>query len=134
MTRVTGGCHCGAVGFEVMGEFSSGMECNCSHCDIKGLLLAFVPRPDFVLTRGEDETAIYHFNRGAIDHVFCKTCGVEAFGFGAAPDGTRWPRSTCAASTGSTAARSPSKKSTARNSEYGETHPCADYLSLAPGS
>ena len=89
MTRVTGGCHCGAVGFEVMGEFSSGMECNCSHCDIKGLLLAFVPRTDFVLTRGEDETAIYHFNRGAIDHVFCKTCGVESFGFGAAPDGTK---------------------------------------------
>jgi hypothetical protein len=89
MTRVTGGCHCGAVGFEVTGEFSAGMECNCSHCDIKGLLLAFVPRSDFALTRGDDETCTYHFNRGVIDHVFCKTCGVEAFGFGAAPDGTK---------------------------------------------
>ncbi len=89
MTRMTGGCHCGAVGFEVVGDFSSGMECNCSHCDIKGLVLAFVPRTDFTLLRGEDETETYHFNRGAIDHVFCKTCGVEAFGFGAAPDGTQ---------------------------------------------
>lgn len=86
MTHVTGGCHCGAVRFEAEGHFSTGLECNCSHCEKKGFVLAFLPRPDFKLTKGEGAFTTYHFNRGAIDHNFCKTCGTQAFGIGSGPD------------------------------------------------
>ncbi|MBY9065835.1 GFA family protein [Hyphomonas sp. WL0036] len=88
MTHVTGGCHCGKIRFEAEGDFSSGIECNCSHCDKKGFVLAFIPKQDFSLVSGEGAYTTYHFNRGAIDHNFCTTCGVQAFGFGKGPDGT----------------------------------------------
>lgn len=88
MSEVTGGCHCGAVRFTASGDFSAGIECNCSHCDKKGLILAFVPKAAFSLTSGDGAYKTYHFNRGMIDHNFCKTCGVQPFGFGKAPDGS----------------------------------------------
>jgi len=72
MTRVTGGCQSGAVRLEAEGDFPSGMECNCSHCDRKGFVLALLGRQDFKLTKGE----------GA-----CTTCGTQAFGLGAGPGG-----------------------------------------------
>ena len=87
MSKITGGCHCGSVRYEAEGDFSTGMECNCSHCDMKGFVLAFVPRASFTLTKGEDAFSTYHFNKGAIDHNFCATCGVQAFGYGTGQDG-----------------------------------------------
>lgn len=87
MTKITGGCHCGAIRFAAEGDFSTAMECNCSHCSMKGFKLAFVPREAFDLTQGEDAFTTYHFNKGVIDHNFCKTCGVEAFGYGPGPNG-----------------------------------------------
>lgn len=88
MTRITGGCHCGAIRFEAEGEFSTAFECNCSHCAMKGFKLAFVPRENFSLTQGEGAYTTYHFNKNVIDHNFCSTCGVEAFGYGVGPDGS----------------------------------------------
>lgn len=88
MTRVEGGCHCGAIRFEAEGDISSGIECNCSHCDKKGFVLAFVPRGNFTLLKGDDAVTTYHFNKGAIDHNFCKICGVQPFGYGTGPDGS----------------------------------------------
>lgn len=87
MSKVEGGCHCGALRFTAEGDFSSGMECNCSHCEAKGFVLAFVPRDKFTLTRGDGAYTTYHFNRAMIDHTFCKTCGTEAFAFGKSPGG-----------------------------------------------
>jgi hypothetical protein len=88
MSKIEGGCHCGAIRFEAEGDFSAGIECNCSHCDKKGFVLAFVPRADFSLTCGEGAYTTYHFNRGMIDHNFCSTCGVQPFGYGKGPDGS----------------------------------------------
>jgi hypothetical protein len=31
-----GSCHCGRIAFEVDGEFTQAIECNCSHCSRKG--------------------------------------------------------------------------------------------------
>ncbi|WP_461600000.1 GFA family protein [Achromobacter marplatensis] len=39
-----GSCHCGQIEFEVDGDVSQVLECNCSHCSRKGYLLWFVPR------------------------------------------------------------------------------------------
>lgn len=87
MTLHTGGCHCGAVRYEVEADLSSVIECNCSHCSKKGFLLAFAPRSAFALKSGEDQLGEYTFNTGKIRHLFCTTCGVQSFGQGVAPNG-----------------------------------------------
>jgi hypothetical protein len=84
METKTGGCHCKKVRYEVKIDLSKqALECNCSHCQIKGLLLEFVPESDFTLTAGEGEMTEYRFNTNKLEHLFCKTCGVEAFCKGA---------------------------------------------------
>lgn len=82
MKTYKGSCHCKTVTHEVEGEFTEGMSCNCSHCKRKGFLLAFVPESNFHLISGEDNLTTYHFNKHHIDHVFCKTCGVQSFAHG----------------------------------------------------
>lgn len=83
-----GSCHCGAVKFEAEGTPESVMECNCSHCQRKGFKLWFVPGSAFTLQQGEDALTTYRFNKHAIDHRFCKTCGCQAFGQSKTEDGS----------------------------------------------
>jgi hypothetical protein len=83
-----GGCHCKSVRYAVKIDLSKeAIECNCSHCQIKGLLLIFVPKDDFTLTQGEENLTEYRFNTNKIAHMFCKTCGVEPFAYGGDNDG-----------------------------------------------
>lgn len=82
MQKYHGRCHCGAVSYEVEGDFTEGLKCNCSHCSRKGFLLAFVPESQFKLLTGADNVTIYQFNKKHIDHTFCKTCGVQSFSRG----------------------------------------------------
>jgi hypothetical protein len=77
-----GSCHCGRVAYEVEGELGSVIECNCSHCGRKGLLLWFLPREKLTLRMPLEDTEIYKFNRHVIEHRFCPACGVEPFAFG----------------------------------------------------
>lgn len=90
MTETTlhsGSCHCGAVAFEVETDLSQVIECNCTHCYRKGLMLTFVEPDKLRVTAGEEATREYLFNTHNIHHQFCPTCGVEPFGFGKGPDG-----------------------------------------------
>ncbi len=80
-----GSCHCGRVAFEVEGEPATLIECNCSHCSRKGYLLWFVPQEQFRLQQGNDALATYQFNKHAIDHRFCTTCGCAPFAQGQDP-------------------------------------------------
>lgn len=82
MKTHNGSCHCGIVTFEAAGDFTEALRCNCSHCKRKGFLLAFVPESAFTLKTGADNLTTYQFNKRHIDHMFCKTCGVQAFGHG----------------------------------------------------
>jgi hypothetical protein len=76
----TGGCHCGAVRFEVDGPAEIEVhECNCSICSMSGYLHLTVPRSRFRLLRGEDRLTTYRFNTGVAQHLFCSTCGVKSF-------------------------------------------------------
>jgi len=80
-----GSCHCGRVAFDVEGDPGQVIECNCSHCSRKGYLLWFVPADKFRLRQGQDDLATYQFNKHAIDHKFCTTCGCAPFATGKDP-------------------------------------------------
>lgn len=82
----TGSCQCGAIAFEVDTDLGQTMTCNCSRCRRLGWVLTFVPASDFRLTR-DGPTTEYRFNRGAISHRFCPTCGIEPYARGTGPDG-----------------------------------------------
>jgi hypothetical protein len=84
-----GSCHCGKVAFEVEGELTGAMECNCSICTRKGSLMWFVPRDKLRLLTPEDAMTTYTFNKHVIEHRFCKTCGIHAYGEGVDPKGNR---------------------------------------------
>jgi hypothetical protein len=75
-----GGCHCGAVAFEVDAPARPDvLECTCSVCSMTGFLHLIVPRERFRLLRGADRLAEYRFGTGTARHLFCTTCGVKSF-------------------------------------------------------
>ncbi|XP_036380822.1 centromere protein V [Megalops cyprinoides] len=90
----TGGCHCGAVRFEVWGSPDLHVfNCNCSICTKKQNLHFIVPKSQFKLLQGSKNLTTYTFNTHTAKHTFCKTCGVQSFytprsnpdGYGVAP-------------------------------------------------
>lgn len=85
-----GSCHCGRIAFEVEGEFTQVMDCNCSICSRKGSLLWFVPRKQFRLLTPEENLSTYTFNKHTIKHRFCSKCGIHPFGEGVEPSGNQW--------------------------------------------
>ena len=78
--KYTGGCHCGAVRFEVeAGDYVTVQDCNCSICSKSGYLHLIVSRSKFKLLQGEDNLISYTFDTGEAKHLFCKTCGIKSF-------------------------------------------------------
>jgi hypothetical protein len=75
-----GGCHCGAVAFEVLAPARLVVqECNCSICSASGYWHLIVPRQRFALLRGQDSLSEYTFGTGVARHLFCRNCGVKSF-------------------------------------------------------
>ena len=74
-----GGCHCGAVAFEVEGELTEVLQCNCSICTQKAYLHWIVPTRSFRLLTGQERLTTYRFNTGVARHLFCARCGVASF-------------------------------------------------------
>jgi hypothetical protein len=76
----TGGCHSGAVCFQVEAELPWELgRCNCSVCSKSGYLHLIVPNQQFFLLQGEENLTTYTFNSGVAKHFFCKTCGIKPF-------------------------------------------------------
>ncbi len=89
MEKYTGACHCRNVRYEVELDLSQpSIECNCSHCQMKGFILQFVSPEQFNVLQGEEELKTYKFNKHLINHLFCTDCGVEPFARGKNPDGS----------------------------------------------
>jgi hypothetical protein len=83
-----GSCHCGNVKFSVDAALpAKAIECNCSHCRAKGLLLAFFPPAQFTVKSGADRVKTYTFNTHKIQHQFCPDCGTQPFAYGTGQDG-----------------------------------------------
>ena len=75
-----GGCHCGAVRFEVEAPaVLEAYECNCSICAKTAFLHLIVPEARFRLLAGAEALTTYTFNTGVAKHLFCGACGVKAF-------------------------------------------------------
>jgi hypothetical protein len=82
MSLVThrGGCHCGAVAFEVQAPARVTVsDCNCSICRMSGYLHLIVPQERLRLLRGAEALTTYSFNTGTARHLFCRHCGVKSF-------------------------------------------------------
>ena len=76
----SGGCHCGAVAFEVSAPSRLRVQqCNCSICSMSGFLHLIVPADRFRLLQGTDRLETYRFNTGTARHLFCRTCGIKSF-------------------------------------------------------
>lgn len=84
-----GSCHCGRVAFDVEGELTSAMTCNCSICSRKGAVMWFVPRDNLQLLTPEDAASTYTFNKHVIKHQFCPVCGIHPYGEGTDQQGNR---------------------------------------------
>ncbi|AMO21874.1 GFA family protein [Ramlibacter solisilvae] len=85
--KYRGSCHCGQVAYEVEGEISGVISCNCSMCQRKGSLLWFVPRESLTLLTPENASSVYKFNKHVIAHHFCPSCGIHPYGEGRDPQG-----------------------------------------------
>ncbi|KAL4224331.1 hypothetical protein ACF0H5_017786 [Mactra antiquata] len=75
-----GGCHCGAVRFQVKAPAKVHVyKCNCSVCEKKQNDHFIVPDSRFQLLQGDDKITTYTFNTHKAKHTFCKICGVQSF-------------------------------------------------------
>lgn len=76
----TGGCHCGAIKFEVNAPAQVEVEdCNCSICSKSGFLHLIVPKSEFRLLQGAEQLQTYQFNTSIAKHYFCAICGIKPF-------------------------------------------------------
>ncbi|KAL5017484.1 hypothetical protein ScPMuIL_007073 [Solemya velum] len=80
LVKHCGGCHCGAVRFEVLAPSQVHVyHCNCSICVKKQNWHIIVPRSNFTLLKGEDSLKTYTFGTHQAKHMFCSICGVQSF-------------------------------------------------------
>ncbi|MHA6769563.1 GFA family protein [Sphingobium ummariense] len=73
-----GGCHCGAVRFQVTLSqgFDTARRCTCSYCRMRGAVAVSARFGDMKITKGADKLSSYRFNTGAAQHFFCSLCGI----------------------------------------------------------
>jgi hypothetical protein len=74
-----GSCHCGQVRFRIQADLSQLTRCTCSICRKKGMLGCYVTPEHFELIQGEENLALYQFNKKIAKHFFCRSCGIHAF-------------------------------------------------------
>jgi hypothetical protein len=78
-----GGCHCGAVRYEVDLDLTGGASrCNCTICTMKGAIGVTVKPDAFRLLAGDDKLTDYTRPGNPNHHLFCKVCGIHSFGRG----------------------------------------------------
>jgi hypothetical protein len=87
MATHRGSCHCGRIAYALEADIGDVVSCNCSMCQRRGTLLFFVPRTAVTMETPLEDASVYTFNRHAIHHHFCPTCGCAPISFGTDPKG-----------------------------------------------
>jgi hypothetical protein len=81
--RHQGGCHCGAVRFEVALDVArNAMRCNCSICTKMAQTGSIVKPAAFRLLGGDQALGTYEWASRTSQRYFCKHCGIHCFGRG----------------------------------------------------
>jgi hypothetical protein len=81
--KYVGGCHCGAVRFEVETDLGKGASrCNCSICTKIAQTGGIVKPAAFKVIAGEGNLGMYEWGAKIGQRYFCKTCGIHCFGRG----------------------------------------------------
>jgi hypothetical protein len=81
--KYAGGCHCGAVRFEVELDLEKGAgRCNCSICNKVAATACIVKPSAFGLLKGEDSLGEYQWGAKISQRFFCRLCGIHCFGRG----------------------------------------------------
>jgi hypothetical protein len=79
MPKYRGGCHCGAVQYEVEGEIADLDVCNCSICAKTAYIHWHVAPENFRLLTPKDAIETYEFGTRTAKHWFCRVCGISSF-------------------------------------------------------
>lgn len=88
-----GGCHCGAVRYEVDLDLEKGsIRCNCSLCSKSRAWFAFTSADKFGLKSGEGDLIRYRWTPPGkpepnLTYSICSTCGVRTHAEGMDPKG-----------------------------------------------
>jgi hypothetical protein len=87
MKTHSGGCHCGAVRYQVDVDLAEPVSrCNCSFCTKTGGTGVVVKPSAFQLLSGEDKLTDYGREGVPIRHPFCRLCGIRTFNTGHLPE------------------------------------------------
>lgn len=84
MPKLSGGCACGAIRYEIDADPAFTCHCHCRDCQRAGggqmSTLAAVPRSAFRLTRGDTRSFTYRGDSGhAVLRHFCAECGSRLY-------------------------------------------------------
>ncbi|MGD8860090.1 MAG: GFA family protein [Myxococcales bacterium] len=74
-----GGCHCGAVRFEVELDLDHVRACDCSVCRKRGALVHRVERTALRLLTPIEKMTVYRWHTGTAADYFCPACGILPF-------------------------------------------------------
>jgi hypothetical protein len=89
MAGLQGSCHCGAVRFEVVGDFENMSFCHCTTCKKisggVGTANGKVRSDSIRILAGQEQVRTYQPEEGSAK-TFCTACGSNLFGGG-------WPKS-----------------------------------------
>jgi hypothetical protein len=85
-TRHAGGCHCGAIRFEVEVDLTRGVgRCNCTLCTKRSAAGVIATPSAFLLLSGDAELREYAWGAKTSRFFFCSRCGMHPFGRGNLP-------------------------------------------------
>ena len=80
--KYVGGCHCGAVRFELESEpITTACMCNCSICSRRRVRMSsgYYPPGAITIEAEKGALAVYRWGDHMVNHYFCARCGVYPF-------------------------------------------------------